>query len=174
MKPVCDALCVLACALGATTAALAEQPSPQPMPNGARMPPGAWHGPAVPPGTDAGTPAANSSLPLGTPAALPVPEALLHGVRPLGAPDSSRPPQLTQEPLSRSRPHDAGAHKAVMSDRGDREGNGNHATTLGPAVTSTHDANDFPPGLARCVDLPDRAVPGECAHELYEPSRASH
>ena len=41
MKAVCDALCVLACALGATTATLAEPPSPQPMPNGARVPPGA-------------------------------------------------------------------------------------------------------------------------------------
>ena len=71
MQRVSHALCALASAPDATTAVHAEQPSPQPMPNGAQVPPGASHTRAFAPrmgnGSQASTlgPAATSTRDVG-------------------------------------------------------------------------------------------------------------
>jgi hypothetical protein len=169
MHPALKAACALACVLAGASAALAEQPGPPPLPNGARVPPGTLGTRGIPPGIDTGTPAASPSLPLGTPAAPPVLVGPERGVTPLGTAQSSRPPRLTQDPLARSRPHDAAVEDPPAgAGRGERGVGGNRTTTLGPAVTATHDVGDFPPGLTRCVDLVDRSARGECAHDLYD------
>ena len=143
-----------------------EEPSPQPLPNGARVATGALHSRDLPPGIETGTPAASQSLPLGAPAAPPLLVAPDPRAMSLGSADASRPPQLTQDPISRSLPHRAG-DEAARRDDADPERN--RTAELGPAVTSTHDVADFPPGPARCTALADREERAACVHRLYDP-----
>jgi hypothetical protein len=59
MHPVPHAVRALACALAVMTVALAAQAAPHPLPNGARVLPGALQTRALPPGIDTGSPAAS-------------------------------------------------------------------------------------------------------------------
>ena len=166
------------------------------LPNRSRAVPGTVPTPSspsdIPAGTNTGTPAASPSVPLGTPAAPPVLVAPGTGAT-RGGTASTTPAATSQNPPSRSLPHDAaggivdpaaaargaeagGADRAThrRSTRAMRSSSGRDTHTGRASSTDSAMNAGFPPGMADCAALADRDARARCASDLYgggEPPR---